>query len=217
MSFVKDDHSFTRGVGAIAAMDASSPRRRLAAARASRMLARRDAILARSTLGAAPMQGRPGAPVLGMPGAEVGYNDRPNTPGGTPLPGYSGWRGGGRLPPRPLPPPPRSFGQRAGAAQVRQKLPGSVIAPTTTDATSQAGGGGGGGSSGGGGGGSSGGGGGGGSGGGGGGDVPGADLGPTDELDLPADDQPPTAAAPSSKLMLYAAIGIGAWLLLRGE
>lgn len=51
MSFVKDNDNRTRGVGAIASMDAASPGRRLAAARQSQALARRDALMARSTLG----------------------------------------------------------------------------------------------------------------------------------------------------------------------
>lgn len=51
MSFVKDDHSYTRGVGAVAAMDAVSSRRRRAAARGGRRMARKDAIMSRHTLG----------------------------------------------------------------------------------------------------------------------------------------------------------------------
>lgn len=51
MSFVKDDHKYTRGVGAIAAMDAVSPARRRAAARGAVAMARRDSVMARHTLG----------------------------------------------------------------------------------------------------------------------------------------------------------------------
>lgn len=59
MSFVKDDHSFTRGVGAIAATDQVSSRRRIAADRAARALAVRDGMLARAALGAVPTGRRP--------------------------------------------------------------------------------------------------------------------------------------------------------------
>jgi hypothetical protein len=51
VSFVKDDYGHTRGVGAIASMDAASPARRRAAARAAVEMARRDAVMARHTLG----------------------------------------------------------------------------------------------------------------------------------------------------------------------
>jgi len=51
VSFVKDDHSYTRGVGAVAAMDAVSSKRRRAAAAGARVMARRDAVFARHTLG----------------------------------------------------------------------------------------------------------------------------------------------------------------------
>lgn len=52
MTFVRDDHAFSRGVGAVAATDAASSRRRVAQDRADRVMARRDAILATQTLGA---------------------------------------------------------------------------------------------------------------------------------------------------------------------
>ena len=51
MSFVKDDHAYTRGVGAVAAVDAASPTRRMAVARAAKVMARRDQLMSRSTLG----------------------------------------------------------------------------------------------------------------------------------------------------------------------
>lgn len=55
MGYLGDDHSFTRGPGAIAALDAASPRRRVARARQLQGDARRDAARARTTMGAIPL------------------------------------------------------------------------------------------------------------------------------------------------------------------
>jgi hypothetical protein len=52
MAFVKDNDKETRGVGAIASMDATSPARRIAAARSAYELARRDRVMSMHTLGA---------------------------------------------------------------------------------------------------------------------------------------------------------------------
>ncbi|MEO6382483.1 MAG: hypothetical protein ABIO35_10915 [Nitrobacter sp.] len=46
MSFVKDDYAHTRGVGAVAALDAASPRRRRAMAQVALKMARRDRLMA---------------------------------------------------------------------------------------------------------------------------------------------------------------------------
>jgi hypothetical protein len=223
VSFVKDDHGYTRGVGAVASMDAASPGRRLAAARAARELARRDALMAASTMGRAPLVATSLATKsFGARSIEVDHFGRGS--GGLKQP--SGPSGGGRLPPKPLPPrplpprkPPRGplFDYRAGRMV---KSPGSVIDAEPTKGTaapitgatkgatkepvrSYGGGGGGGGSSGGG---SS------------------ANVGPLEPLpsDVPAEEEeapaaPAAPAAPpktSSNLLLYAAIGVAGWWLL---
>lgn len=203
MSFVKDDYSHTRGVGAVASMDAASPGRRLAAARSARELARRDVVMASRTLGA-PIE----------TGQESAFS-RPPTPPPRP-PGRP--PGGKPRPPRfPRPRPFDVFGMR-GRPMV--KSPGSVIdtgttppaptSPTTKTPTKGAskepsrsygggGGGGGGGSSGGG----------------------SANVGPLEPLpDEPAvPEEPPHPAEPpkpktSGNLLMYAAIGVGAWWLM---
>ena len=48
--FVKDNYSYTRGVGAVAAMDAVSPTRRKAASKSALAMARRDALMAMSAM-----------------------------------------------------------------------------------------------------------------------------------------------------------------------
>lgn len=112
MAFVKDDHSYTRGPGAIAAMDASSPARRLAAARAERALRMRE-ILTQGAIetGQEAAFSRPAPPP-----------PRPRPPGGKPLP-----------PRRPLPFRPKGLdvvgGKIAVPSKLTVKLPGSVITP----------------------------------------------------------------------------------------
>lgn len=223
MSFVKDGDSRTRGVGAVAAMDAASPGRRLAAARAARALARRDALMSRSTLGRAPLLTSPatggtyGARSIDVDpfGRGAGGLKQPSGPTG----------GGGRpLPPKPKPPTlPGRGGLFAGRIV---KSPGSVIdteptkgstgtkAPFTsteptkgsTKGSTSSGGGGGSGGGGSGGGGSGG----------------GANVGPLEPLpeEPPAPEEPtppaPEPAKPktSGNLLMYAALGVGAWWLL---
>lgn len=81
MSFVKDDSSRSRGVGAIASIDMGSPRRRLAAARAGRALAQRDAVMARSTLGRVPLLT---SPATGTYGTTLKQPTGPSGGGGAP-------------------------------------------------------------------------------------------------------------------------------------
>jgi hypothetical protein len=92
MSYTKDDHSYTRGVGAIAAMDAHSPARRIATARAAQIMARRDAIMARHTLGAIDTRGGVDKPAVdpGGTGGPAGGSGGGAGAGGSP--------GGGRRP-----------------------------------------------------------------------------------------------------------------------
>jgi hypothetical protein len=221
VSFVKDDHSFTRGVGAIAATDAASPRRRMAADRAALVLARRDAVMARSTLGRAPVITSPATGQFGIRTLEVDSFGRgagglkPHTPGGT---------GGGRPPGKT----PGGKGDRVPGKPTRPlrevdgkltKLPGSVLTapsddrrppPTPSrdaDATKSTKPtvmivGGGGSSPGGGGGGRA---------------TPPPELFPDAEVMETEFAPEPTAAKPTNKLLLYAALGLGAWLLLRGD
>ncbi len=228
MSFVKDDHSFTRGVGAIAATDAASPRRRMAADRAALVLARRDAVMARSTLGRAPVITSPATGQFGIRTLEVDSFGRgagglkPHTPGGTgggrPMPpGRTPGGKGDRVPGRPPTRPLRDVDGKL------TKFPGSVLttpsddrqpppppskdadATKSTKPTVTIVGGGGGGSSPGGG------------GGGGGRATPPPELFPDAGVMETEFAPEPTAAKPTNKLFLYAALGLGAWLLLRGD
>jgi len=113
MAFVRDDHSYTRGAGAIAAIDAASPRRRIAIARADRALRLREALTQ-------------GAIDRGYEGDRPAGSSRP-VPPRPPGPGR-----------RPVPPRPpftggvRPTGVRAGVRGPRAelvKLPGTVITP----------------------------------------------------------------------------------------
>lgn len=117
MAFVQDDHSYTRGAGAIAAMDAASPRRRIAMARADRALHLREALtqgaIDRGYEGDQPTGSRPPAP------------PRPPGPGRRPV-----------LPRPPFTGGVRPTGVRAGVRGPRAdsvKLPGSVIQPGARD------------------------------------------------------------------------------------
>jgi len=113
MAFVKDDHSYTRGAGAIAAMDAASPRRRIAMARADRALRLREALTQ-------------GAIDRGYEGDRPAGSSRPVPPRPP---------GPGRRPVMPRPPftgGVRPTGVRAGVRGPRAelvKLPGTVITP----------------------------------------------------------------------------------------
>lgn len=219
MSFVKDDHSFTRGVGAIAATDAASPRRRMAAARAAVVMARRDAVMARSTLGRAPLITSPATGQFGIRTLEVDQFGRgagglkPHTPGG----------GGGG--PTPTKPPggrrPIRVPVKVSADGKLTKFPGSVLTapsddrplppapplpappsattkPTVTivagGSSGPSGGGGRGGAA-----------------------PPPPEPFPDAEVMETEFAPEPTAAKPTNKLFLYAALGLGAWLLLRGD
>lgn len=107
MAFVKDDHGYTRGPGAIAAMDATSPARRLAAARAERALRVREAL----TQGAIET------------GQEAAFSRPPPRPA-RPRPG--------KLPIHRLPFRPKDIAGGKLSVPVRPgmvKLPGSVITP----------------------------------------------------------------------------------------
>jgi hypothetical protein len=203
--YVKDDHSYTRGAGAIAAMDAVSPARRRAMARAERALAVRELL----TAGA-----------ISETGQEAAFSRPAPKPPIRPFPGRP-------RPGKPLPPgrpfrPAKGVDSRFELKQI--KSPGSVIgpskatepkatistiSPTTTSTalptppkspvTIVAGG-------------------------------SGASwTSPARAAAMPSDNPPPpwapepedeapaTAAAPpktSGKLLMYAAIGIGAWWLL---
>ena len=195
MTFVRDDHRYTRGVGAVAAFDRATPARRVAAAREEMRMRRRDRKMSKSTLGM------------------INQRDQSDS-------GSGGTGGGGRpsTPSTPIPPrPPHRFnvpGIRGGKAIV--KSPGSVIAdpvlpprlppPTRPPPTlivgtgispiST-----------------------------GGGARPAAslpDFGPT--MEIPEIEEQPTgptsvapSAPPTNKLLMYAAIGLGAWWLLTRE
>jgi hypothetical protein len=114
--FVKDNYSYTRGVGAVAAMDAVSPVRRRAAEQAARASARRDVVLAMGAMrsdGTARSIDEPIRP------------PRPTRPPGTP-------------PPRPTTSPllaaantRLTSGGRKSAPAELIKLPGTVITPPT--------------------------------------------------------------------------------------
>ncbi len=230
MSFVKDDSAYTRGVGAVASMDAASPNRRRAAARAAVEMARRDGIMSRHTLGRISQtdtsDGGGGSGGGGGGGTTGGGGRGPVRPGRPGLGGRRPLPPKKPLPPKPVPPrfPIRDLSAiRNGKLQV--KLPGAVLepvkggaadtktgtpitqtaqpaAPTKPQVNVVAGGastwv----------------------SGSGGGGKVaPEAppDM-PPDEPELPPDAPIQTAPAkPKSNLLMYAAIGIGAyWLLTR--
>lgn len=200
MAFVKDDHSFTRGPGAIAAMDAASPARRLAAARAERALRVREAL----TQGAIET------------GQEAAFSRPPPPP---PRPGTK------PFPPRrpglvklPVRPKGLDAGGRLGVRPELIKLPGTVITPpkagetkvtqtatpTTAPTKQTVVVGGGSGTS---------------------WTAPASKAGAAMSVDnqppdfAPEPEETPAAAPaaakpPSSKLLLYAAIGIGAWWLL---
>lgn len=228
MSFVKDDHDYTRGVGAVAAMDAVSSARRRAAARAAVEMARRDAVMSRHTLGRISQTSTNGG---GGGGTVTGGGGRPGTPrppGRTPVfpPGRP--RPPGKpLPPKPVPPRPLPFRPRGldvASVAIKEKLqvksPGSVLpppppAPTKADVVAEktpvkapvtivAGGSGTSWTS------------------GAGAKTPVApiDMGPPmpEITDMPPEAPAPTSAPPTSKpkggLLLYAALGIGAWWLL---
>jgi len=84
--YVNDDHAFTRGPGAIAALDAASPRRRLARAKKLAADARRDQARARVAMGAVPIAAA--AKLVGktlLPGMKIASALRP----GMPQPSYS--------------------------------------------------------------------------------------------------------------------------------
>jgi hypothetical protein len=102
VSFVRDDHAYTRGAGAIASMDAVSPARRRSMARAERALAVREAL----TVGAIET------------GQEAAFSRPPPKP---PRP----FPGGRRVPFRVK---GLEAGFRPGTKFV--KSPGSVIGPT---------------------------------------------------------------------------------------
>jgi hypothetical protein len=136
--FVRDGNKNTRGVGAIASMDAVSPNRRLAEARAARVLARRDAVMALRTLGATRTVARNvvAPPTLKTTstststietGQEAAFSRPPPPPG--PVKIKLAQRPKGLLVP----------GIRLDVKQPVIKLPGSVIEPpkTPTDQTKQ--------------------------------------------------------------------------------
>lgn len=100
MSFVKDDHSYTRGVGAVASMDAGSSRRRTAAALGALRMARRDAVMARHTLGRISQTENGGGGGSGGGGSTGGGGVRP-PPLGPVRPSRPGVQ---PLPPKPVPP-----------------------------------------------------------------------------------------------------------------
>ncbi len=130
MSFVKDDHKFTRGVGAIAAMDAVSSKRRRAAARAGVAMARRDGIMSRHTLGRISQTETSEGGGTGPSGSSSsGGSGGTYVPPRTPIPPRP--TGTLPLPPKPLPPRlPVRIGLRPDAVLV--KTPGSIVptAPT---------------------------------------------------------------------------------------
>lgn len=207
MAFVKDDHSYTRGPGAIAAMDAASPARRIAAARAERALRLRE-VLTQGAIetGQEAAFSRPPPP----PRPGKGRHPFPRPPH-RPLPGKV------KLPVRPK--GLDVIGGRIDGGKLTVKLPGSVIEPpktggasatqTATPTTAPTKGstviiGGGSGTS---------------------WTAPSSKAGAAMSVDNPppefapepeeAPAQPAPAAKPaSSKVLLYAALGIGAWWLL---
>lgn len=120
MAFVRDDHSFTRGPGAIAAIDAVSSRRRRSMARAERALALREA-LTQGAIDRSQEDNRPSGPGGSRP-------PRPPRPtGGRPTPTRPPFTGGGR--PGVRSPLGVRAGARGQASPLAVKLPGSVITP----------------------------------------------------------------------------------------
>lgn len=124
MSFVKDDHSYTRGVGAVAAMDAVSGNRRRAAARGAVAMARRDRVMARHTLGRINQRDEGD----GGGGTSPGLPTPPRAPVRPPIVGKPPVI---TIPPKPLPPRIRDFAV-IPTKGILVKDPGSVIptAPT---------------------------------------------------------------------------------------
>lgn len=216
MSFVKDDHGYTRGVGAVAAMDAASPGRRLAAARAARELARRDRLMAASTLGRIRQDGEDRGGGGGGHPAPHGRGPQPRPGGPSSEDTARGPRGSGR-PTHGKPPghhgkphgKPARFGKGGLIdAGILVKSPGSVLDTgmnltkgsetkgAATKEPTRSYGGGGGGSSG------------------------GANVGPLEPLPLQPEEeetQPAPTVVPVQKpanLLLYAAVGVAGWWLL---
>ena len=91
LGYVGDDHAFTRGPGAIAALDAASSRRRLARAKQLAADARRDRARARVAMGALPIAAA--AKLVGktlLPGMKVASALRPGTVQAAKYPGTAG-------------------------------------------------------------------------------------------------------------------------------
>jgi hypothetical protein len=113
--FVKDDHSYTRGVGAVASMDAASSARRRAAARAELEMARRDRIMSLGATWAArviPTRMTTKSTSTIETGQESAFSRPPP------------------VPPKTIPLPRRPRG--LDAIGVKVKLPGSVM-PTRAE------------------------------------------------------------------------------------
>lgn len=196
MSYGKDDHAHTRGVGAVAAFD-GSPARQARARLVARALARRDAVMSRHALGRINQTEGDGGG-----GAGSGGPSRPPPPGRP-------------LPPKPLPPRPvRSTIKLPGTSVVDSVAPsrptkppvapplpappkppativvGSGIVPIVSGGGPKA-------------------------------TVTMPDFEPSPDVDIIVDPVPAPAApstststSSSSKLLLYAALGMGAWWLL---
>jgi hypothetical protein len=91
--YVDDDHAFTRGPGAIAALDAASSRRLLARAKRLATDARRDRARARVAMGAVPIAAA--AKVVGktlLPGMKAAAALRPGTVQSAKYPSSSGYK-----------------------------------------------------------------------------------------------------------------------------
>jgi len=200
MSFVKDDHAFTRGVGAVASMDAASPRRRLAAARAARQLARRDAVMALGAMRAGmqptyapdptpdptPPPSRRGRPSTMMPPRARKVPSRP-----TMMPGIIKYPGSAIpiAPTAPTAPSTTVIGGGSGTSWTAPSSPGIGVPSPDSPATDAS-----------------------------------PDLTTTDsaspDLTTPAapDATTPASTTPapasSNKLLMYAAIGVAAWWFL---
>jgi hypothetical protein len=97
--YVGDDHSFTRGPGAIAALDGASSRRRMARARALGADAALDAARARVASGARPRAGNGQAMTRGiirptvLPGVRITNIVRPGSIAVAKYPGIPGYQG----------------------------------------------------------------------------------------------------------------------------
>lgn len=92
--YVADDHAYTRGPGAIAAVDAASPRRRQARMRQLAMDARRDAARARVAMGALPIVPRAVSQMVKktvLPGMKIASAIRPGTVQTSKYPGVPGY------------------------------------------------------------------------------------------------------------------------------